>query len=325
MTDSSDSTQSIIPPQLPAKDEINVLDLMIVIAKQKRMILRVTFVSALLSIGISLLLPNIYTGTTKILPPQSNQSTSVNAIMLGQLGGLAGAAGSALGLKDPNALYIAMLKSRKIMEILVLRFDLKTVYQKKTMIDTLTKFEKESTITSGKDGVITVEVEDKDPQRAADLANGYIEELNKLMQTFALTEASSRRRFFEKQMKPAKDNLTDAEVMLDKTPSTSLQYMDALRNLKYREGIYQLAASQFAAATMDEAKDAPLIQILDQAVVPEKKSKPMRSLIVILATLMAFFLAMIWAFMRENMIKARRQPEQAAHIVELHNAIRFRE
>src|ERR1035438_2885631 len=85
-----------------AADEVNLLDLLIVVAKHKKMILKVTLAGAILAVGISLLLPNIYTGTTKILPPQSNQSSSVNAIMLGQLGGLAGAAGSALGLKDPN-------------------------------------------------------------------------------------------------------------------------------------------------------------------------------------------------------------------------------
>lgn len=318
-------TPIVLPPaSAPAENEINLLDLLIVVAKHKKMILSATFAGALLSVVIALLLPPIFTGTAKILPPQSNQSSSVNAIMLGQLGGLAGAAGSALGLKDPNALYVAMLKSRNIMEKLALKYDLKAVYEAKDMTDTLKAFEKESTITSGKDGVIMVEVDDKDPQRAAGLANAYIDELNKLMQTFALTEASSRRQFFEKQMKPARDNLTDAEVMLDKTPNTSLQYMDALRNLRYREGIYQLVASQFAAASLDEAKDAPLIQILDKAVVPEKKSKPKRSLIVILATLVVFFLAVIFAFVRENMLRAEQQPEQAERMGELRKAFKWK-
>ena len=313
-----------LSPDSSPEDEINIIDLLIVVAKHKKMILGVTFVAALLAVGYAMLLPSIYTATTKILPPQANKSSSVNSLMLDQLGGLAGAAGGALGLKDPNALYLAMMKSRNIGEKIVHRFDLQSVYEAKTLTDTLKRLEKESSITAGKDGVIVVEVDDKYPQRAAAMANAYIEELNKLMQTYAITEASTRREFFETQLKPAKDRLTDAEVTLDKTPNTSLHYLDALRNLKYQESIYQVLAKQFEVAKLDEAKDSPLIQVLDKATVPEKKSKPKRSLIVILTTLVAFFLAVIWAFVSESMFRAKQQPEQAERLVKLQSALKFR-
>lgn len=319
----SENQTAVQQPTSP-DDEINLLDLLIVLAKHKKMIMLVTFAAALVAIGISLLMPNIYTGTAKILPPQSNQSSSINSIMLAQLGGLSGSAGAALGLKDPNALYMAMLKSRNIMEKIARRFDLQTVYEEKTMTDALKALEKESTISSGKDGVIVVEVEDKDPQRAAALANTYIDELNKLMQTFALTEASQRRLFFETQMKPEKDKLTDAMILLDKTPNTSLQYMDALRNFKYHESIYDVLIRQFASAQLDEAKDSPLIQILDKATPPEKKSKPKRSQIVILATLVAFSMAIIWAFIKEALTRSKSDPEQDARLQELRRVFRWR-
>jgi len=90
--------EPVVLPQ-PAEDEINLLDLLIVLAKHKIMILRVTFVAALIALGISLLLPNIYTGTAKILPPQQSQSSA--SALLGQLGGLAGLAGGAMGIKNP--------------------------------------------------------------------------------------------------------------------------------------------------------------------------------------------------------------------------------
>ena len=318
--------QATSPQQpAPADDEINLLDLLIVFAKHKKMILSVTFGAALLATGISLLLPNIYTATSKILPPQSNQSSSVNAVMLAQLGGLAGAAGGALGLKDPNALYVAMLKSRNVMEKVALRFDLQKVYEKKTITDTLKTLEKESSISAGKDGVITVEVNDKDPQRAAALANAYIEELNKLMQTFALTEASQRRQFFETQMKPAKDKLTDAEITLDKTPNTSLQYMDALRNLKYQEAVYEILSKQFEMAKLDEAKDAPLIQILDKATAPEKKSAPKRMLIVIIASALAFFLSIIWIFFGELLERNKGNPQHQERLERLKRSLSIRQ
>src|SRR5450631_4172017 len=141
----SENQTALQQPTSP-DDEISLLDLIIVLAKHKKMIMLVTFAAALLAVGFSLLMPNIYTGTAKILPPQSSQSSSVNSIMLSQLGGLAGAAGGALGLKDPNALYIAMLKSRNVMEKIVRHFDLQTVYEQKTITDALKVLENESAI-----------------------------------------------------------------------------------------------------------------------------------------------------------------------------------
>lgn len=320
----SENQIAVSQPAPTEDDEINLLDLLIVLAKRKKMILSVTFAAALFAAGISLLLPNSYTAASKVLPPQSNQSSSSNALMLAQLGALGGAAGSALGIKDTNALYVAMLKSRNITERVVRRFNLQKVYEKKTMTDTLKTLADASSIVTGKDGVITVEVEDKDPELAAGLANMYIEELNKLLQTFALTEAAQRRQFFENQMKPARDKLTDAEILIDKTPSTSLRYLDAVRNLKYHEGIYEMLAKQFEMAKLDEAKNSPLIQVLDKAMPPEKESKPKRSQIVMLAMLAAFFIAAIWAFISEALARSGSDPEQGARLQELRRAFRWR-
>ena len=304
------------------EDEINFIDLLIVLAKHKVMIISVTFVAVLIALGISLLLPNIYTGTAKILPPQQNQSSA--SALLGQLGGLAGLAGGAMGIKSPADLYIAMLKSRTLNETIVKRFNLQQVYEAKTLTDTLKVLENNSTITAGKDGVITVEVNDREPKRAADLANTFIEELAKLMQNFALTDASQKRAFFEQQMKQAKDKLTDAEIHMDRTPNTSLQYLDAVRNLKYQEAIWEILAKQFEVAKLDEAKDFPLVQVLDKAIPAERKSKPKRSLIVILAAIVAFFFAVIWAFISEAIQRAQEQPEQAERMQALRKAFKFR-
>lgn len=310
------------PQVAPEEDEINLIDLLIVLAKHKKMILSVTLAAALLAVGVSLLLPNIYTGTAKILPPQQNQSSA--SAMLGQLGGLAGLAGGAIGIKNPADMYIAMFKSRTLMERIISRFDLQQVYKTKMQTDTLTALEGSSIFTAGKDGVITVEVNDRDPKLAADMANAFVEELAKLMQNFALTDASQKRVFFEQQMKQAKDKLTDAEIHLDKTPNTSLHYLDAVRDLKYQEAIWEILAKQFEAAKLDEAKDFPLIQVLDKAIPPEKKSKPKRSLIVLLVTLVALFLAVIWAFISEAVQRAKEQPEQAERILALRAAFKFR-
>lgn len=191
-------------------DEINLLDLAIVLAKHKWLVLGLPFAAAILAAIYSLLLPNIYTASTKILPPQQNQSAA--ASMLAQLGGLGGIAGGALGIKNPNDLYIGMLKSRTVADNLIQRFDLNNVFEQKLQSGTRTILEGMTKIVSGKDGIIAIEVDDKDPKRAAVLANAYVDELYKLTSVLAVTEASQRRLFFERQLARAKDNLAKAEV-----------------------------------------------------------------------------------------------------------------
>ncbi|MEW6563196.1 MAG: GNVR domain-containing protein [Pseudomonadota bacterium] len=212
-------------------------------------------------------------------------------------------------MKDPNALYITMMKSRAVTEKIVQRFDLQKAYGTKTLTDTLNVLESVSRIGAGKDGVLAIEVDDRVPERAAALANAYVDELNKFMQTLALTEAAQRRKFFETQLKSAKDRLTDAELLLDRTPNTSLQYMDARRNLKFEESVYEVLVKQFEIAKLDESKDSPLIQVLDKAITPEKKSKPKRTVIVALSMTFAFLVSVLWLFFREKFVKSGRLHE----------------
>lgn len=319
--ENQNSQPVVAKPVQPDEGETNLIDLLIVLAKHKMMIIKMTFVAALLAVVISLLLPNIYTGTAKILPPQQGQSSA--SVLLNQLGGLAGVAGSSLGIKNTNDLYIAMLKSRTVMEKIALQFDLLKVYGQKTITGTLMALEQNVSVSAGKDGVIAIEVRDLEPKRAADMANAFVEQLDKLIHSYALTDASQKRAFFELQLRQAKNKLTDAELVLDRTPNTSLHYLDAVRNLKYQEAVWEILAKQFEMAKMDEAKDYPLIQILDKALPPERKSKPKRALIVILVALVAFMLAVIWAFIRESLVRTGDNPEQIARLTVLRNALKF--
>src|SRR5438552_3158000 len=115
-------------------DEVSLLDLLIVLAKHKRVVLGFPLVVGIAAAVYSLLLPNVYTGTTRILPPQ--QSASAASALLSQLGGalggLAGAAGGALGVRSPNDLYIGMLKSRSVADNLITRFDLNNISEPNT-------------------------------------------------------------------------------------------------------------------------------------------------------------------------------------------------
>ena len=373
-------------------DEINLMDLLIVLAKHNRFIIKLTGSVAVLAVVISLLMDNVYTAKTVILPPQQGSSTA--SMLLGQLGGLAGLAGGAAGIKSPNDLYIGMLKSRTVADKMIARFNLQKKFEAKTMEDARKTFANASDITAGKDGFITIEYSDKDPRFAASVANAYVEELDKFNNTLAVTEASLKRLFFEKQLKSTRDNLAAAEVGLKQTqektgliqpeaqgqaiilaastlraqvaakevelqamgafatpqnpdyrqlqqvlaglrvqlakvernsvqgrgdimvptgklPETGLEYLRKMRELKYQETLFELLSKQFEIAKIDEAKEAALIQVVDKAMVPEKKSKPKRSLIVILATLMAFFLSVLLAFFREASARASLDPTSA--------------
>ncbi len=174
-------------------------------------------VVAVLSISISLALPRIYQGKVQLLPPRSGGGGGAAALLtqvggnLGGLGALAGLGGSNRSTAD---LYVDLLKSRTVSDAIVRRFNLKELYDVKTFTAARAKLEGVSGIRSTKTGMVIVEVEDRDPSRAASLANAYVEELVKLNQTLALTEAAERRVFFDRQVTQAKGALTESEIAL---------------------------------------------------------------------------------------------------------------
>src|SRR2546428_8568246 len=152
-----------------ADDEVSLLDLLIVLAKHKRPVLGFTLAAGVLAAIVGLLWPNTYTAITRILPPQ--QSASAATTLLNQLGGafggLAGAAGGALGIRNPAELYVGMLKSRTVADNLIARFDLNKVYQQELQSDTRNALQGNTSVAAGRDGIITIEIDDKDPKRAA--------------------------------------------------------------------------------------------------------------------------------------------------------------
>lgn len=213
------------PEVLDDEDSISLLDLLLVLARRKKLLVVVPFVSVVIGAIYALVTPPIYEAKTVLMPPQQQQSSA--SAMLSQLGGLAGAAGGALG-KNPNDLYLAMLQSRLVSTAIVTRFKLQERYEAKTVTDTIKELSKNSSMASGKDGLITITVLDESKQIAADMANAYVEELRKLTKTLAITEAQQRRKFFEGQLRQAKDELTEAEV--------------AMKSLQEKTGILQVDA-----------------------------------------------------------------------------------
>lgn len=382
-------------------DEISLLDIAIILAKHKWKLIGIPFLAAVVAAGISLLMPNIYTARAVILPPQPQSSST--AALIGQLGALSGAAPS-LGLKNPGDLFVGMLSSRTVADRLIERFDLRTLFGTDTMVATRNQLLNRTRIDSGRDGLISIAFDDKDPKRAANVVNAYVEELDRLTQTIAVTEAGLRRLFFERQLKEARDDLAQAEVALQATqektgviqpteqakatidafaalraqiaakevqlsamgtfatkenpdyvrtvqeldglrsqlnrlqrgsnspdmlvspnraPEVALKYARAYRDVKYYETLFDLLARQFELAKVEEAREAAVVQVLDRAVPPDRKSKPNRMLIVLVTGLIVGFSILIWAFMRENFDRAATR--DAGKLSELKSFLRLKQ
>lgn len=171
----------------------------------------VALCTALLTSVVSLFLPATYSATARLMPPQ--QSQSLASLFMGQAASspLVSMAQKDFGLKNPADIYIGLLNSRSIQDGLIHDFDLGRVYRLKRPTDIRNALTAATRIQLTKEGLIALSVEDRDPQRAAALANGYASELRRTTQRLAMSEAAQRRQFFDDQVRQAKDDLNRAE------------------------------------------------------------------------------------------------------------------
>ena len=373
----------------PEDDEISLLDLLQVVADNLRLLVLGPLAAGLLALGITFAIPPTFTATTKFMPPQQQQSGAAAMLQsLGALGGLAGAAG---GIKNPADQYVAFLKSRTVQDALVDRFKLTERYEEKFNEDARKELSANAQISSGKDGLITIDASDKDPAFAAELANAHVEELGKLLSRLAITEAQQRRVFFEKQLTNAKNNLVKAEQALKasgvnssalkaspaaaveglaklkanitaqeiklasmrgylaesapdfKQAQTELSamrgqmaraekeepasigggnsdYIAKFRDFKYHETLFELFAKQYEMARVDESREGAIIQVVDAAQPPERKSKPKKGMIALMTTLAVGFALLLFIFIRQAMRGAAQTPESAQKMTRLRNA-----
>jgi uncharacterized protein involved in exopolysaccharide biosynthesis len=376
-------------PQTPADledDEISLLDLLQTIVDNLRLLVLGPLAVGLLALGISFAIPPTYTAKTQFLPPQAQQSAAAG--LLQSLGGLGGLAGAAAGLKNPADQFIAYMKSNAVQDGLIERFKLQERYKQNYKTDTRKALGSKTRIASGKDGLISVEFDDNEPQFAADVANAYVEELRKVLGRLAVTEAQQRRLFFEKQLLQAKDKLTAAEQSLkatgisdsvlksnpasavagiaalkaqvtaqevkvgamrgylaetapdfkqamtelanlraqlakqdkDDTPNAPAgqgDYVSKYREFKYHETLFELFAKQYELARVDEAREGAVIQVLDAAQPPERKAKPQKAQIAIIASLVTGFALLLFIFIRQALRNAGGNTQTAQKLATL--------
>jgi uncharacterized protein involved in exopolysaccharide biosynthesis len=346
-------TQSSVQLNLDDTQDAGVSfsELFAALAQSWKLIIGGAMLAGTIGLGVAFVLPPTYTARAVILPPQMQQSGAAAA--LASLGGLAGVAGAAAGVASPADRYVAMLQSITVSNRVIDQFNLMGVYAAKLRVDAQRALSNNVRINAGKkDGLLTIEVEDESPQRSADMANGYVDELRSLTKTLAVTEAQQRRMFFEQQLQATKERLTKAQIALqesgfnagalntepkaaaesyarlkaeimatevklqimrgtlaDNAPDIVQQqntlaalrrqlsvievsnapakqgadYVGRYRDFKYQETLFDMFARQYELARVDESRDGTLIQVLDVATPPERRSKPKRLMIALVS------------------------------------------
>ena len=403
------------PPQLShaGGGEFSFLDLLVVLAARKRIICLSALSGFVLALGAALLRSPTFTAQASIMPPQRGESSASG--LLGEFSALAsisGASGSLSSLKDPADLYIGILKSQSVEDSLIRQFDLMRLYRAKRMSQARKKLAANSKFVNGKEGLISIAVEDHDPKRAAAMANAYVSELYDINNHLAITQASQRRLFFEQELAHEKDKLADAEVALKQTeestgvieptgqtevairqiaqvqaeitmdevqldalhtsstdenpevvrlnssleglraelrdleggtagkggkrgpgdisiatanvPQLGLEYVRKERDVKYHQLLFDILARQYEAARLDEAKAAPIIQVVDPALVPDWKSGPSRAIWAIVGGFLGFLLGCGWILGSRTYRRIQTDPEQGSKFARLKHDLGLR-
>lgn len=391
-------------PEEANRQSVDLMDVVLVLAAGRRLIGFATLAAIAVGVILCLLLRANFTATALILPPKDQQSSA--SALLGQLGSL-GMLGGGGALKTPADMYVGILESRTIADTLIEQFHLRDVYKKKNLQDTRVALRSHTEIEAGKDSLIHISVTDHDPNRASDLANGYIEQLYGMNSSLAITEAAQRKVFFDQQLDIEKKALAAAEEDLrtteqrtgliqlsgqaqiviqsiaqlraeiasrevelqamktfateenpdvtrvmqelstmrqqlaklendQKTRSQpgdislpagrvaedSLEYARKLRDVKYHDALFDLLSRQYEAARIDEAKSAPIIQVVDKAVPPDKRSGPKRLLLVLGCAFVGFILAAAWVLFIRGLQGMEQHPEYSARVQLLKELLR---
>ena len=144
-------------------------------------------------------------------------------------------------MRSPSDLYIALLASRSVVDPIVTELALKDYYQAKTFTGARNSLAGRTKLSSGKDTLIQIAVQDSDPKKAAEIANAYIDNLYKLNSRLTVTESAQRRKFFDRQLEEEKQELAAAEA--------------AMKKFQERTGLVQLnSQAELVIRTMAQLK-----------------------------------------------------------------------
>lgn len=383
------------------EEEIDLLDYVNIIIKRRRMILRNTLVAAFGVALISFFLPKAYTAKTTLLPPDDSDTQGLRGL-------LADTPASFLNLSgvpvSSSEIFVEILKSRTVAEgVLKANYDydgekknLREIWDIDSKGSALSRLQSRTRISSNEQGVIEVAVEMRSPELAAQVANQFVQELDRVNQQKSLSKAKNSRLYIEEQLKNTEKSLKDASEALAKfqsqykavnleeqtkiaiekageikgtimakevqlqvalqmmkpnnphivrlqkeldelkkqfehlqfgnsvafeeqkdyfipfsdVPEVGRRYAELIREVKVQETVWQLLNQQYYTTKIQEARDTPTVQMLDEPVPPEKRSKPNRKLLVLVAGFLTFTFSIFGAFVMEYFEKVKQQEDE---------------
>ena len=201
--------------------EIPIAEIIAAIRQRRRWLAMVTGIGLILSIGYALSIPNQYTSTAQLMPPdsQSLSSTSVLAALSGA-GPAASLGGGLLGSKSPAGTFIGILSSQTAQDDIVNHLNLRQVYRCKLYIDARKILAGKTVIEEDKkSGIISISVTDRDAKLARDIAEANVDELNKLVNSLSTSSARREREFLEQRLTSIKSDLDVKSVALSQFSS----------------------------------------------------------------------------------------------------------
>ena len=277
-----------------AEDELDLFDYVRVLAKYRRMTLLVCFLATATTGTISFLWPPTYVAKTSIVPPvdSGGGKTGLSSLLGGAEGALLRSVMDTTSVAD---LYVGILESRTVVDAIIDRFNLVHVYDVNGLRykaeRTLRKY---TNIDASEEGIVSITVEDSDPNRAAAMANAYVEELDKQNKKLSVGQATSKRVFLETRLNEVEQKLS----RIDSIPA---------REAQVQEMLYELLMRELEIARIEEAKSMPTIQVLDTAQPPDRRKPKGTVTKAVLAGIVAFLCAAFFAFSREYYISCRRR------------------
>ena len=344
----------------------------------------ITALTVAVSVGTAIYalnLPNVYTARAKILPPQQQSGLLSAAMMQGALAAIGG--GDILGESKSVRLYVEMLKVESLRDPVIERLKLQQVYQTSSREAVYQLLSNNVTVLAGKEGIITISVEDRDPKLAAELANALVEELKKFTTRMSMVGAVNNKGFLEERIVKAREELIQAEDSLkafqsryktldasqqatlsasaaaqlsaqltgseiqlgilrrtyadssqtvkaleksldvltepigrmpgregslalpgfEQIPERGQEYLHLMRRFKTAEAVNEMLAKQYEMAKLNAENDVSSIQVIQKALVPEKKSRPARGQMLKTATCLGFLGSLLLALVLEKIAK----------------------
>ena len=199
-----EQSEALQPSQIPVAEIIRGA------WQRRRTVLTVTAIGAVITLGVAFLIPNEYISTAELMPPEQQSVSSTSSLSALSGAGLmvAGAGASLLNQRTPGATAIGILTSRTAQDDIIKRFNLLQVYGDDYYFDARkTLGRRISFAEDKKSGIIAITVMDHDRERARDMAQAYVEELDKLGNNISTSSARREREFLENRLKDVKASL----------------------------------------------------------------------------------------------------------------------